>query len=118
MFSLAPLAAAAWAQSGFSKPIAAQTRLLGPMQFSWPTIEGRLELPSRALAVAPAALPASAPATATQPMRVRLIPPVASKPRPKLELTSQAPARIHFVEFGYAGLDKKRIETDGIYIDV
>src|SRR5207249_474279 len=46
VFSLAPLAAAAWAQSGFCKPISAHHRPVGELQFAWPTIEGKLELPA------------------------------------------------------------------------
>src|SRR5437867_3554596 len=84
VFSLAPLAAAAWAQSGFCKPISAHHRPVGELQFAWPTIEGKLELPAAEMEIVPAAFAAVA-APASQPMHVRLATPSVARPKPKLE---------------------------------
>ena len=85
VFSLAPLAAAAWAQSGFCKPIASPAYPAGALQFCWPRIEARVELPPAVVDIAPAAL-AVVSAAPPQPMRVRLATPRVAKPRPRLEL--------------------------------
>src|SRR6266478_5773585 len=90
VFSLAPLAAAAWAQSGFCKPIAAHNRPLGAVQFAWPNPGASLELPSSAIETAPAAIVPLA-ARASQSMRVRLATPLLRQ-KPKLELTMPGPA--------------------------
>src|SRR5262249_14254647 len=58
VFSLAPLAAAAWAQSGFCKPISAHCLPVGALPISWPSIEGKLEFPAAAMGFAPAAISA------------------------------------------------------------
>jgi hypothetical protein len=88
VFSLAPLAAAAWAQSGFCKPIN-HGHVLGSLQFSWPGMEGALELPP-AVGIAPAAF--TTVAAASQPMRVRLATPLVASHKPMLELP--VPARV------------------------
>jgi len=90
VFSLAPLAAAAWAQSGFCKPIAAHNRPLGAVQFAWPNPGASLELPSSAIETAPAAIVPLA-ARSSQSMRVRLATPLLRQ-KPKLELTMPGPA--------------------------
>jgi hypothetical protein len=91
VFSLAPLAAAAWAQSGFCKPISAHCLPIGALPVSWPSIEGKLEVPVAAVGFAPAAISAVAP-SASQPMQVRLATPLVARHRPMLELP--VPARI------------------------
>jgi len=90
VFSLAPLAAAAWAQAGFCKPLA-HNQLAGSMQFAWPSVEGRLELSGAGLAIAPATpAPIAAAASPTtipaQSMRVRLATPLVVRRRPNLEV--------------------------------
>jgi hypothetical protein len=85
VFSLAPLAAAAWAQSGFCKPLSAHCRPLGELPFFWPRIEGKVELPVAAVGIAPAAISVVSP-SASQPMQVRLATPLVARHRPMLEL--------------------------------
>src|SRR5204863_8197220 len=90
VFSLAPLAAAAWAQSGFCKPLTTHNHFAGSLQFVWPSIEARVELPAAGLAIAPATpapvAAAAPPATVPgQPMRVRLATPLVVRRRPNLE---------------------------------
>jgi hypothetical protein len=85
-FSLAPLAAAAWAQSGYSKPMQSQQHPVGSLQFAWPRQKGKLELTPAAFAP----FESSAP----EPMRVRLATPMAPAHEPKLELPVRAPIPI------------------------
>ena len=86
-FSLAPLAAAAWAQSGYSKPIHSQQVPVGALQFVWPGRRAKLEsAPVGDLAPAAFAAPA--------PMRVRLANPLGPSNQPKLELPVPAPLPI------------------------
>jgi len=44
VFSLAPLVAAAWAQSGYSTPIASESAPVGVLRFAWPALQGKLGL--------------------------------------------------------------------------
>jgi hypothetical protein len=97
-FSLAPLAAAAWAQSGYSKPIHAHCYPVGALQFAWPRTRGKLELAApagdrRFAADMPAAF-AAVESPASQPMRVRLATPLAPAHQPRLELPNPAPVAI------------------------
>ncbi len=92
-FSLAPLVAAAWANSGYSRPINPQPFPVGAIQFVWPGIEGKLEIPVRAREMSMAAF-AAMEASPYQVGRVRLDNPSAAKSSPKLELSLAAPARI------------------------
>ncbi len=93
VFSLAPLAAAAWAQSGFCKPISAHSRPAGDLQFVWPSVEARVELPSAGIEFSPAAAaPMAAPSLA--PMRVRLATPAVAQPKEKLRLALPVPSRL------------------------
>jgi len=92
VFSLAPLAAAAWAQAGFCKPISTHCLPLGALQFAWPEIDCNLDLPMAAVERAPEALTtiAASAAPAAQPMRVRLATPLVVRPKPNLELPNPA----------------------------
>jgi hypothetical protein len=85
-FSLAPLAAAAWAQSGYSKPIHSPQHPIGALQFAWPRQRGKLELTLAAYAPVESSAP--------EPMRVRLATPMAPAHQPKLELPVPAPVPI------------------------
>jgi hypothetical protein len=93
VFSLAPLAAAAWAQSGYSKPIHTHQYPIGSRQFAWPRIEGKLELPALVRGMAPAAF-AALESPVSQPMRVRLATPLTPANKPRLELALPVPTRI------------------------
>jgi hypothetical protein len=93
VFSLAPLAAAAWAQSGYSRPMHTHQYPIGSRQFAWPRIEGKLELPALVRGMAPAAF-AALESPVSQPMRVRLATPLTPANRPRLELAIPVPARI------------------------
>jgi hypothetical protein len=90
-FSLAPLAAAAWAQAGYSKPIGSQAGPLDAVQFAWPAIQGKVEMPDGEKEI-PAAAFAAVAATAAQPMRVRLTMPAVARHRPQLAMPAAAPA--------------------------
>jgi hypothetical protein len=96
-FSLASLAAAAWAQSGYSKPMHSNQYPIGALQFAWPGIRANLEAPAgdaRFVAdMAPASF-AAVESPASQPMRVRLANPSAPAHQPKLELPIPAPVTI------------------------
>jgi hypothetical protein len=90
VFSLAPLAAAAWAQSGFCKPLTNGSSLMGSLRFAWPGIEGKLELAAAGLSIAPPTPAAVAAASSPvmppgQPMRVRLATPLVGRHRPSVE---------------------------------
>jgi hypothetical protein len=91
-FSLAPLAAAAWAQSGYSKPIHSHQNPVGALQFAWPDRRGNLEL-VLAGDPAPEAF-AAVESPVSEPMRVRLTNPLAPAHEPKLELPVPAPVPI------------------------
>src|SRR5262249_12346662 len=69
--SFAPLAAAAWAQSGYTRPINPHPYPVGAVRFVWPRVEGKIELPVRLPEMAPAAIAAFEAAPA-QPGHVRL----------------------------------------------
>jgi hypothetical protein len=86
-FSLAPLAAAAWAQSGYSKPIHSHPYPIGALQFAWPAVRANLESPGLAAF-------AAIESTPSEPMRVRLANPIAPAHSPKLELPVPAPVPI------------------------
>jgi hypothetical protein len=90
-FSLAPLAAAAWAQSGYSRPIHSHHYPVGALEFAWPRIEGNLELPAGEINLAAFA---AVEAPASQPMRVRLATPSVPAHKPQLELAIAAAAPI------------------------
>jgi hypothetical protein len=98
-FSLASLAAAAWAQSGYSKPMHSNPDPLSALQFAWPGMGDKLELAplasdARCVAdMAPAAFVAIE-SPAAEPMRIRLATPFAPAHRPKLELPNPAPIPI------------------------
>jgi len=96
-FSLASLAAAAWAQSGYSKPIHSNLNPIGALQFAWPGVRANLEVPPGDLRftadMAPAAF-AAVESPASQPMRIRLANPSAPAHQPKLELPIAAPVTI------------------------
>lgn len=91
--SLAPLVAAAWAQSGYPRPIHPQPNPVGLVRFVWPGIEGSVEAPVRARDMAPAAF-AAIEAAPSAPGQVRLATPLAAKSVPKLELAMPAAARM------------------------
>jgi hypothetical protein len=91
-FSLAPLAAAAWAQSGYSKPIHSNQYPLGSLQFAWPGQPGNLELAPAGDLASEAFAPVES--SLREPMRVRLSTPLAPAHEPKLELPVPAPAPI------------------------
>jgi hypothetical protein len=84
-FSLAPLVAAAWAQSGYSRPIHSNPYPIGALQFAWPRIQGKLEFTAPVQDVAPADF-AALEAPRLQPMRVRLANPSPPTHNLKLEL--------------------------------
>jgi hypothetical protein len=90
VFSFASLAAAAWAQSGFCKPIASHCRPIDALQFAWPRIAGRLESPAHAGEMAPAAF-AAVSATASPSMQVRLATPLAAVHKPALQMPLPPP---------------------------
>jgi hypothetical protein len=92
-FSLAPLVAAAWANSGYSRPISPRPFPLGAVHFAWPRIQGKVELPVRAREVTPAAF-AAMEGVPSQPGRVRLATPSPAKSSPKLELALPLPVRV------------------------
>ena len=52
-FSLAPLAAAAWAQPGYSKLMRSTQYPRGAQQFVWPQVDGKVELPALVKGMAP-----------------------------------------------------------------
>jgi hypothetical protein len=83
-FSLSPLVAAAWAQSGNCRPIASHGVMRGELTFAWPAIEGNLELPPQEAGIAAAAYAVEAPAV--QSMRVRLDLPSVAPPKPRLAM--------------------------------
>jgi hypothetical protein len=96
-FSLASLAAAAWAQSGYSKPMQSSANPMGALQFAWPGVRVNLEAPAGDARFAADMAPASFAAVespALQPMRVRLANPSAPAHQPKLELPIPAPVTI------------------------
>jgi hypothetical protein len=107
-FSLAPLVAAAWAQSGYSRPINPHPYPVGALRFAWPGIQGKVELPAPGLEIAPAAF-ASIEASALQPGRVRLATPGAAKSSPKLQLALPASVPL---EQSITALASKTTEAD------
>jgi len=91
-FSLAPLVAAAWAQSGYSKPIHSHQDPVGALQFAWPGRRGNLEWAPMGELASEAFAPVES--STSEPMRVRLATPMAPAHEPKLELPVPAPAPI------------------------
>ena len=99
-FSLAPLAAAAWAQSGYSKPILGRPVPIGTLQFVWPNVESNLDFE---VPIANVRFPAdmalagfaAVASPAAEPMRVRLATPmVVTAHQPKLAMPVLAPVPI------------------------
>ena len=84
--------AAAWANSGYSQPINPQPDPVGAVQFVWPRVEGKVEIPVRAREMALAAF--AAIEASSQPGRVHLATPSTAKSSPKLELALPASARV------------------------
>jgi hypothetical protein len=82
------MAAAAWAQSGYSRPIACQ-RMLGDIAISWPALAGGIELPSPSTGMPTAAF-AKVEAAAAQPMRIRLNMPSMARPAARLAMPETA----------------------------
>jgi hypothetical protein len=91
-FSLASLAAAAWAQSGYSKPIQSHQDPVGVLQFAWPGRPGNLELAPLG-DLAPEAF-APVESSVPDPMRARMTAPLAPVHAPKLELPVAPPVPI------------------------
>ena len=87
-FSLSPLVAAAWAQSGNCRPIASHGVMRGGLPFAWPAVQGYVELPPQATGINAAAYAAEAPAV--QAMQVRVDLPSVAAPKPQLAMPPAA----------------------------
>jgi hypothetical protein len=86
------LAAAAWAQSGYSKPIHSHQDPVGALKFAWPGRAGHLELAPLG-DLAPEMF-APVESSVSEPMRVRMTGPLAPAHEPKLELPVAPPVPI------------------------
>jgi hypothetical protein len=92
-FSLAPLAAAAWAQPGYSKLMRSTQYPRGSQQFAWPRVDAKVELPALVKGMAPAVF-AAVETPASQPARVHLSTPLSLAHEPRLELPVPATVTI------------------------
>jgi hypothetical protein len=88
-FSLAPLAAAAWAQPGCCKLMHSHQSPVGGNQLAWPAVDAKVEMPALVASVAPAIF-AAFETPASNPMRVQLATPITSSQEPRLELAAAA----------------------------
>src|SRR5260370_12366257 len=91
-FSLAPLAAAAWAQPGYSKLMRSTQYPRGSQQFAWPRVDAKVELPALVKGMAPAVF-ATGETPAPQPARVHMSTPrsLAHEPRLRLPVPPRVP---------------------------